>query len=82
MQAFVREHRAELHDCGDLTKRETKLLKNMMMGLSAPHMAEEGGFGPDDESFQRYLSELDEIVDEKLIAIVAMSQKIKALRQN
>ncbi|KAG0207489.1 Kinesin-like protein kif24 [Mortierella sp. GBA30] len=80
MQDFVREHRSELQDCGELTKRETKLLKNVMLGMSSASMAQTAGFGGDRESFQRYLSELDEIVDEKLITIIAMSQKLKALR--
>lgn len=80
MQSFVREHRAELQECSELTKRETKLLKDVMVGMSSPAMAQTTGYGGDRESFQRYLDELDEIVDEKLITIVAMSQKLKALR--
>ncbi|KAF9539585.1 Kinesin-like protein kif24 [Mortierella hygrophila] len=80
MQSFVREHRAELQECSELTKRETKLLKDVMVGMSSPAMAQTTGYGGDQESFQRYLDELDEIVDEKLITIVAMSQKLKALR--
>lgn len=80
MQSFVREHRSELQECSDLTKRETKLLKDVMVGMSSPAMAQTTGYGGDRESFQRYLDELDEIVDEKLITIVAMSQKLKALR--
>ncbi|KAF9998677.1 Kinesin-like protein kif24 [Modicella reniformis] len=67
MHDFVREHRSEMQECNDLTKRETKLLAQT-------------GFGGDRKSFERYLSELDEIMDEKLITIVAMSQKLKALR--
>ncbi|KAF9095052.1 Kinesin-like protein kif24 [Mortierella sp. AD031] len=80
MQSFVREHRTELQDCNELTKRETKLLKDVMLGMSSPSMAQTTGYGGDQESFQRYLNELDEIIDEKLITIVAMSQKLKALR--
>ncbi|CAO3572215.1 unnamed protein product [Mortierella alpina] len=80
MQDFVREHRSELQDCGELTKRETKLLKNVMLGMSSASMAQTTGYGGDRESFDKYLSELDEIVDEKLITIIAMSQKLKALR--
>ncbi|KAI1287860.1 hypothetical protein EDD11_010164, partial [Mortierella claussenii] len=80
MQEFVKEHRMELQDCGELTKRETKLLKNVMLGMSSAAMAETTGYRGDKESFERYLGELDEIVDEKLICIVAMSQKLKALR--
>ncbi|KAF9940819.1 Kinesin-like protein kif24 [Mortierella alpina] len=80
MQDFVREHRTELQDCGELTKRETKLLKNVMLGMSSASMAQTTGYGGDRESFDKYLSELDEIVDEKLITIIAMSQKLKALR--
>ncbi|KAF9920263.1 Kinesin-like protein kif24 [Linnemannia zychae] len=80
MQSFVREHRTELQECSELTKRETKLLKDVMVGMSSPAMAQTTGYGGDKESFQRYLDELDEIVDEKLITIVAMSQKLKALR--
>ncbi|KAF9908981.1 Kinesin-like protein kif24 [Linnemannia zychae] len=80
MQSFVREHRTELQECSELTKRETKLLKDVMVGMSSPAMAQTTGYGGDRESFQRYLDELDEIVDEKLITIVAMSQKLKALR--
>ncbi|KAF9144118.1 Kinesin-like protein kif24 [Mortierella sp. GBA39] len=80
MQSFVREHRAELQECSELTKRETKLLKDVMVGMSSPAMAQTTGYGGNQESFQRYLDELDEIVDEKLITIVAMSQKLKALR--
>ncbi|KAK5816766.1 P-loop containing nucleoside triphosphate hydrolase protein, partial [Linnemannia elongata] len=76
MQSFVREHRAELQECSELTKRETKLLKDVMVGMSSPAMAQTTGYGGDRESFQRYLDELDEIVDEKLITIVAMSQKL------
>ncbi|KAI8597535.1 hypothetical protein EDD21DRAFT_213621 [Dissophora ornata] len=80
MQEFVREHRTELQDCGELSKRETKLLKNVMLGMSSTAMAQSTGYGGDRESFERYLAELDEIVDEKLITVVAMSQKLKALR--
>ncbi|KAG0250446.1 Kinesin-like protein kif24 [Mortierella polycephala] len=80
MQDFVREHRTEMQECGELTKRETKLLKNVMLGMSSATMAQTTGYGGDRESFQRYLGELDEIVDEKLITIIAMSQKLKALR--
>lgn len=80
MEEFVREHRAELQENGELTKRETKLLKNVMLGMSSPAMAQTTGYTNSEESFQRYLAELDEIIDGKMIAIVAISQKLKALR--
>ncbi|KAG0030712.1 Kinesin-like protein kif24 [Podila clonocystis] len=80
MEEFVREHRAELQENGELTKRETKLLKNVMLGMSSPAMAQTTGYSNSEESFQRYLAELDEIIDGKMIAIVAISQKLKALR--
>lgn len=80
MEEFVREHRAELQENGELTKRETKLLKNVMLGMSSPAMAQTTGYTNSEESFQRYLEELDEIIDGKMIAIVAISQKLKALR--
>ncbi|KAF9952325.1 Kinesin-like protein kif24 [Mortierella alpina] len=80
MEEFLREHRSQLRDFGELTKRETKLLANVTLGMSSAIHAQSTGYSNSRESFQKYLSELDEIVDEKLIAIVDMSQKLKALR--
>ncbi|KAG0197555.1 Kinesin-like protein kif24 [Mortierella sp. GBA30] len=80
MDDFLREHRSQLRDFGELTKRETKLLANVTLGMSSSIHAQSTGYSNNRESFQKYLSELDEIVDEKLIAIVDMSQKLKALR--
>lgn len=82
MNKFIQEHRSEMQGCNELVKRETKLLKDVMLGMnsvSLPAMAQ-SDFKGDRESFERYLSELDEIVDEKLITLVAMSQKLKALK--
>ena len=80
MNEFIQEHRAQVRDCGELTKRETKLLANVTLGMSSTVHAQTTGFSNNSESFMKYLSDLDEIVDEKLITIVAMSQKLKALR--
>ncbi|KAI7828054.1 hypothetical protein BC939DRAFT_78291 [Gamsiella multidivaricata] len=80
MDDFIREHRIQLRDCGELTKRETKLLANVTLGMSSSIHAQTTGFSNNRESFMKYLDELDEIVDEKLITIVTMSQKLKALR--
>lgn len=80
MEEFLREHRSQLRDFGELTKRETKLLANVTLGMSSAIHAQSTGYSNNRESFQKYLSDLDEIVDEKLIAIVDMSQKLKALR--
>ncbi|ORZ16730.1 hypothetical protein BCR41DRAFT_353060 [Lobosporangium transversale] len=80
MNDFLIEHRNQLRECGDLTKRETKLLANVTLGMSSPAHAQSTGYSVNKESFMKYISELDEIVDEKLITIVAMSHKLKALR--
>ncbi|KAG0351245.1 Kinesin-like protein kif24, partial [Gamsiella multidivaricata] len=82
MQEFVREHRIELHDCGELMKREKKLLSSAQATAAAAAAAAgmSNGSAEDRQAFEQYLAELDEIVDEKLITIVAMSQKLKALR--
>ncbi|KAG0254282.1 Kinesin-like protein kif24 [Mortierella polycephala] len=80
MDGFVRVHRTQLKDFGELTKRETKLLANVTLGMSSTVHAQNTGYSNDRESFMKYLDELDVIVDEKLIAIVDMSQKLKALR--
>ncbi|KAF9157626.1 hypothetical protein BGX20_003811 [Mortierella sp. AD010] len=77
---FLTEHRNHMRDCGEITKRETKLLANVTLGMSSPIHAQNTGYSNSRESFMKYLNELDEIVDEKLITIVAMSQKLKALR--
>ncbi|KAI8596176.1 hypothetical protein EDD21DRAFT_13262 [Dissophora ornata] len=81
MDEFLLEHRNQLRDCGELTKRETKLLANVTLGMSSPVHAQSTGFTNSRESFMKYVDELDEIVDEKLITIVAMSRKLKALRE-
>ncbi|KAF9150059.1 Kinesin-like protein kif24 [Linnemannia schmuckeri] len=80
MDAFIQEHQAQMRDCAELTKRETKLLAQVTLGMSSTVHAQSTGFSNNRESFMKYLSDLDEIVDEKLITIVAMSQKLKALR--
>ncbi|KAF9537865.1 Kinesin-like protein kif24 [Mortierella hygrophila] len=80
MDAFIQEHQAQMRDCAELTKRETKLLAQVTLGMSSTVHAQSTGFSNNRESFLKYLSDLDEIVDEKLITIVAMSQKLKALR--
>lgn len=80
MDAFIQDHQAQMRDCAELTKRETKLLAQVTLGMSSTVHAQSTGFSNNRESFMKYLSDLDEIVDEKLITIVAMSQKLKALR--
>ncbi|KAF8937121.1 Kinesin-like protein kif24 [Haplosporangium gracile] len=80
MDTFIQEHQAQMRDCAELTKRETKLLAQVTLGMSSTVHAQSTGFSNNRESFMKYLSDLDEIVDEKLITIVAMSQKLKALR--
>ncbi|KAF9183164.1 Kinesin-like protein kif24 [Haplosporangium sp. Z 11] len=80
MDDFVRVHRTQLKDFGELTKRETKLLANVTLGMSSTVHAQITGYSNNRESFMKYLGELDEIVDQKLIAIIDMSQKLKALR--
>lgn len=80
MEVFIQEHQAQMRDCAELTKRETKLLAQVTLGMSSTVHAQSTGFSNSRESFMKYLSDLDEIVDEKLITIVAMSQKLKALR--
>lgn len=80
MDAFIQEHQVQMRDCAELTKRETKLLAQVTLGMSSTVHAQSTGFSNNRESFLKYLSDLDEIVDEKLITIVAMSQKLKALR--
>ncbi|KAF9912596.1 Kinesin-like protein kif24 [Linnemannia zychae] len=80
MNEFIQEHQAQMRDCQELTKRETKLLAQVTLGMSSVVHAQSTGFSNNRESFMKYLSDLDEIVDEKLITIVAMSQKLKSLR--
>ncbi|KAG0379874.1 Kinesin-like protein kif24 [Mortierella sp. AD032] len=80
MNEFIQEHQAQMRDCQELTKRETKLLAQVTLGMSSAVHAQSTGFSNNRESFMKYLSDLDEIVDEKLITIVAMSQKLKSLR--
>ncbi|KAF9921747.1 Kinesin-like protein kif24 [Linnemannia zychae] len=80
MNEFIQEHQTQMRDCQELTKRETKLLAQVTLGMSSTVHAQSTGFSNDRESFMKYLSDLDEIVDEKLITIVSMSQKLKALR--
>ncbi|KAF9129596.1 Kinesin-like protein kif24 [Mortierella sp. 14UC] len=80
MNEFIQEHQAQMRDCQELTKRETKLLAQVTLGMSSAVHAQNTGFSNNRESFMKYLSDLDEIVDEKLITIVAMSQKLKSLR--
>ncbi|KAF9216452.1 Kinesin-like protein kif24 [Podila verticillata] len=81
MTDLVREHRAQLRDGGELTKRETKLLANVTLGMSSEVHGQSTGYFRNRESFLKYLNELDEIIDKKLISIVSMSEKIKALRE-
>ncbi|KAG0218460.1 Kinesin-like protein kif24 [Mortierella sp. GBA43] len=80
MEEFLQEHRNQLKECGELTKRETKLLANISLSMSPLVTAQTGGTANTSESFLEYLEELDEIIDEKLITIVTMSHKLKALR--
>ncbi|KAK3824491.1 MAG: P-loop containing nucleoside triphosphate hydrolase protein [Linnemannia gamsii] len=80
MNEFIQEHQTQMRDCQELTKRETKLLAQVTLGMSSAVHAQSTGFSNNRESFMKYLSDLDEIVDEKLITIVAMSQKLKSLR--
>ncbi|KAF9584838.1 Kinesin-like protein kif24 [Lunasporangiospora selenospora] len=54
MEDFVREHRAQLRDCGELTKRETKLLANVTLGMSSAVHAQSTGYSNDRESFLKY----------------------------
>lgn len=82
MTELVREHRAQLRDGGELTKRETKLLANVTLGMSSETHGQSTGYFRNRESFLKYLNELDEIMDKKLISIVTMSEKIKALRED
>ncbi|KAF9425282.1 Kinesin-like protein kif24 [Entomortierella beljakovae] len=80
MTEFLNEHRNQLRDCGDLTKKETKLLANITLGMSSTIHAQSASYTNSRESFMKYLSDLDEIVDEKLIAILNMSHRLKTLR--
>ncbi|KAK3808743.1 MAG: P-loop containing nucleoside triphosphate hydrolase protein [Benniella sp.] len=79
MEEFIREHRSLLRECSELTKRENKLLATVSLGMT-PLASAQGGYTNTPESFMKYLEDLDEIVDEKLITIVSLSQKLKALR--
>ncbi|KAG0259465.1 Kinesin-like protein kif24 [Actinomortierella ambigua] len=81
MDEFVREHRKQMRDLGEWAKRETKLLANVTLGMSSAAHAQHSGFPSHRESFLYYLNELDAILDDKLISIVDLSRKIKALRQ-
>jgi len=80
MEDFIREHRNLLRECSELTKRENKLLATVSLGMT-PLASAQGGYTNTPESFMKYLEDLDEIVDEKLITIVSLSQKLKALRE-
>ncbi|KAG0228206.1 Kinesin-like protein kif24 [Actinomortierella wolfii] len=81
MDEFVREHRKQMRDLGEWAKRETKLLATVTLGMSSAAHAQHSGFANSRESFLFYLNELDAILDDKLISIVDLSRRIKALRQ-
>ncbi|EIE88802.1 hypothetical protein G6F55_011256 [Rhizopus delemar] len=67
---FIRFHRAEIREISDCTKRETKLVANMSLQLSADSQTR------NTSEFLKYLQDLDELLEHKLAAVEALRDRI------
>lgn len=78
MDEFVKFHRAEIREITDCTKKETKLVANISLDLSSNQDFDDH-HSVDTKSqvqFQKYLQDLDEILERKLAAVEALRDRI------
>ncbi|KAI9019374.1 P-loop containing nucleoside triphosphate hydrolase protein [Phycomyces nitens] len=91
MDEFVKFHRAEIREATECTKRESKLVANISLDLSSNQDYEGVEMSSDDpqslrialhrkvkssHQFQKYLLDLDDILERKMAAVEALRDRI------
>ncbi|OBZ84750.1 Kinesin-related protein 6 [Choanephora cucurbitarum] len=76
MDEFVKFHRAEIREITDCTKKETKLVANISLDLSSNQESGQQKSVRSSSQFQKYLRDLDEVLERKLAAVEALRDRI------
>lgn len=76
MDEFVKFHRAEIREITDCTKKETKLVANISLDLSSNQESGQQKSNKSNSQFQKYLRDLDEVLERKLAAVEALRDRI------
>jgi hypothetical protein len=83
MLEFIKLHRAQIREVTECSKKETKLLATFSLGLSSTqHYGEEEAAASNDknvEEFERYLGDLDELLQRKVACAEALRDKMRQL---